>query len=61
MEWPDVRFEPIDSPRAESHIAAVWLRDNRRPVVREFLASALEGGGGDAEALGALEVASPRM
>jgi DNA-binding transcriptional LysR family regulator len=46
MEWPDVRFEPIDSPRAESHIAAVWHRENRRPVVREFLASALDAGDG---------------
>ena len=42
MAWPDVRFEPIESPRAESHIAAVWHRENCRPVVREFLAIALE-------------------
>ena len=43
-EWPDVRFEPIDSPRAESRIAAVWHAENGRPVVREFLASAIAGG-----------------
>ncbi|MDB4900308.1 MAG: transcriptional regulator, LysR family, partial [Gemmatimonadetes bacterium] len=42
MAWPDVRFEPIDSQRAASHIAAVWHRDNTRPVVQEFLAIALE-------------------
>lgn len=59
MEWPDVRFEPIDSPRAESHIAAVWLRDNGRPVVREFLASALAGG--DADAGGESETSRRRM
>ncbi len=42
MAWPDVRFEPIDSQRAESHIAAVWHRDNCRPVLQQFLAIALE-------------------
>jgi DNA-binding transcriptional LysR family regulator len=47
MAWPDVRFEPIDSQRAESHIAAVWHRDNCLPVVQEFLASALEPGAAD--------------
>jgi DNA-binding transcriptional LysR family regulator len=59
MEWPDVRFEPIDSPRAESHIAAVWHRDNHRPVVLEFLASALERG--EVDPVAELEVPSPRM
>ena len=42
MDWPDVRFEPIDSERAQAHIAAVWHKDNNRPVVKEFLAVALE-------------------
>lgn len=42
MDWPDVRFEPIDSERAKAHIAAVWHKDNTRPVVKEFLSVALE-------------------
>lgn len=37
IAWPDVRFEPIDLKTAELHIAAVWLRSNCRPVVKEFL------------------------
>lgn len=42
LDWPDVRFEPIDSARAPAHIAAVWHKDNTRPVVKEFLSIALE-------------------